>query len=88
MEVRTRKPVLKPLPREKERATTPPSSPPLVQKAVTNTQAHTWPELHTQGRKGGEKEGGGSLPFLYSIARASMQKAWSRAAPAGGARNG
>lgn len=37
--------------------------------------------LHTLGRKGGGKEGAGGLPFFYSIAGASMQKARSRAAP-------
>lgn len=45
------------------------------------TQAYTWPVLHTLGRKGGGKEGAGGLPFLNSIARASMQKARNRAAP-------
>lgn len=58
MEVRTRKPVLKPLQeKKKERPPHPPLSPPTLRcrckRRLPATQAHTWSVLHTQDRKGG-----------------------------------
>lgn len=87
LEVRTRKPVLKPSSKRK-RKRPPPSSRPPGQKAVT---CHPSPHLAGAphpGQEGGWKEGRAGLPFLYPIAGASKKKPRSRAAPPGGARNG
>lgn len=61
--------------------TPPPRRRSCCKRRQPTTQAHTWPVLPTLGCKGGGKEGAGGLPFLYSMAGASMQKARSRAAP-------
>lgn len=64
MEVRTRKPVLKHSSKRKRKSTHPPSSPPPVQKAVTNHPSPHLARAPHPGQEGGW-EGGRRRPALF-----------------------
>lgn len=65
LDVRTRKPVLKPSPKRKRRLLLPSSIP----------SPHLWQELYTQGRKRGGWREQQACPCWYPITGTSMRKA-------------
>lgn len=74
LEVRTRKPALKPSSKRK-RKRPPPSSRPPGQKAVTSHPSPHLAGAPHPGQEGGWKEGAAGLPFLDPIAGASVKRA-------------